>query len=184
MGSPWARQLWVLFFAGALVCLTSQRASAQSWANWAHGQTIGSFFGVASSGTTTVAVGIDGRIATRIGQIGNWTVQTFAGDPDFRAVIYASGQFVTVRERGEIRTSVDGINWTARTSGTTNDLRAIIHDGNKFVVAGQNGTILTSSNGVSWTARNSGTTTFFNSLSFSGSRYVAVGGFGIRWSLD
>ena len=184
MASPWTQQLCVLFFAGALVCLPAERASAQSWANWGQDQTIGSFFGVASSGTTTVAVGIDGRIATRNNQTGNWTVQTFAGDPDFRAVLYAAGQFMTVRERGEIRTSVDGINWTARTSGTTNDLRAIIHDGNKFVVAGQNGTILTSSNGVSWTARNSGTTTFFNSLSFSGSRYVAVGGFGIRWSLD
>lgn len=184
MASPWTQQLCVLFFAGALVCLPAERASAQLWSNWGQGQTIGSFFGVASSGTTTVAVGIDGRIATRNNQTGNWTVQTFAGDPDFRAVIYAAGQFVTVRERGEIRTSVDGINWTARSSGTTNDLRAIIHDGNKFVVAGQNGTIITSSNGASWTARNSGSTTFFNSLSFSGSRYVAVGGYGIRWSLD
>ena len=178
------RRFWLALLAGTMVCLPAPRASAQSWANWAQGQTIGSFFGVAASGTTTVAVGIDGRIATRNNQTGNWTVQTFAGDPDFRAVIYAAGQFVTVREGGEVRTSVDGINWTLRTSGTTNDLRAIIHDGSKFVVAGQNGTILTSSNGASWTARNSGTTTFFNSLAYSGARYVAVGGYGIRWSTD
>ncbi|MFZ4483280.1 MAG: beta strand repeat-containing protein [Chthoniobacterales bacterium] len=178
------RRFWLLLLTGTTACFSAPRASAQSWADWAEGQTIGSFFGVASSGTTTVAVGIDGRIATRNNQTGNWTVQTFSGDPDFRAVIYASGQFATVREGGEIRTSADGINWTLRTSGTTNDLRAIIHDGSKFVVAGQNGTILTSSNGVSWTTRNSGTTTFFNSLSFSGSRYVAVGGYGVRWSVD
>lgn len=172
------------FLAGMLSLVAAQQAAAQGWANLAQGQTIGSFFGVASSGATTVAVGIDGRIAARNNQTGHWTVQTFAGDPDFRAIIYAAGQFVTVREGGEIRTSVDGINWTLRSSGTTNDLRAIIHDGIKFVVAGQNGTIITSSNGVSWTARNSGSTTFFNSLSFSGSRYIAVGGYGIRWSTD
>jgi photosystem II stability/assembly factor-like uncharacterized protein len=159
-------------------------AMAQTWTNWAQGQAVGSFFGVASSGATTVAVGIDGRIATRNNSSGTWTVQTFQGDPDFRAVIYAGGQFVAVREGGEIRTSPDGTTWTTRTSGTTNDLRAVIYDGSKYVVAGQNGTILTSSNGTSWTTRSSGSSHFFNSLSFSGSRYVAVGGYGIRWSLD
>lgn len=177
------RATWVRLVA---VCIATMPLAAvgQSWTNWAQGQTVGSFFGVASSGATTVAVGIDGRIATRNNSTGTWTLQTLQGDPDFRAVIYAGGQFVTVREGGEIRTSPDGTTWTTRTSGTTNDLRAIIHDGSKYIVAGQNGTILTSSNGVSWTARNSGSTHFFNSLSFSGSRYVAVGGYGIRWSLD
>lgn len=184
MRPKWRQALGAGRLSLALLVATIAGGQAQSWVNQAQGQSVGSFFGVASSGTTTVAVGIDGRIATRNNQTGNWTIQTFAGDPDFRAVIYAAGQFVTVREQGEIRTSADGVNWTLRTSGTTNDLRAIIHDGSKFVVAGQNGTILTSSNGTSWTARNSGSTTFFNSLSFSGSRYIAVGGYGIRWSTD
>jgi photosystem II stability/assembly factor-like uncharacterized protein len=172
----------------AMVCLAIfgliNLANGQSWTNVAQGQSVGSFFGIASSGTKMVAVGIDGRIATRDIQSGNWTIQIFPGDPDFRAVVYAGGQFVAVREKGEIRTSPDGINWTLRSSGSTSDLRAIIHDGSKYIVAGQSGTILTSSNAVSWTSRNSGSSIFFNSLSYSGSRYIAVGGFGIRWSSD
>lgn len=171
-----------------LACIASlllaQSSAGQSWTNLAQGQSVGSFFGIASSGSTTVAVGIDGRIATRNNQTGVWTVQTFHGDPDFRAIVYAGGQFVTVREQGEIRTSPDGINWTLRSSGTTNDLRAVIHDGSRYIAAGQNGTILTSSNALTWTLRNSGSSIFFNSLSYSGSHYIAVGGFGVRWSAD
>lgn len=180
---PRARNIYLLM-VGAIACLSAQQASAQAWVNWGQDQSVGSFFGVASSGTTTVAVGVDGRIATRNNLTRNWTIQTLSGDPDFRAVIYAAGQFVTVREGGEIRTSADGINWILRNSGTNNDLRAIIHDGSKFVVAGRSGTILTSSDGIVWTPRNSGSTTFFNSLSFSGARYIAVGGYGICWSTD
>jgi hypothetical protein len=157
---------------------------SQTWTNWNNGQSIGSFFAVAASPAATVGVGIDGRISTRNNQTGVWTIQTFTGDPDFRDVLYANGQFVTVREAGGIMTSPDGLTWTPTVSGTTNDLRAIIWDGSKYVVAGQNGTILTSPDGVTWTSRSSGSSTFFNSLSYSGSRYVAAGGYGIRISND
>jgi hypothetical protein len=152
------------------------------WTNWNNGQSIGSFFGVAGTSTETVAVGIDGRISTRNNSMGIWTIQTFTGNPDFRDVIYANGQYVTVREAGGIMKSPDGLTWTSQTSGTTNDLRALLWDGSKYLAAGQNGTILTSSNGSKWTTQNSGSSTFFNSISYSGSQYVAVGGYGIRIS--
>ena len=157
---------------------------SQTWTDWKNGQSIGSFFGVALSPSATVAVGIDGRISTRNNLTGVWTIQTFTGDPDFRDVLFANGQFVTVREAGGIMTSPNGITWTTRSSGTTSDLRAVIWDGTKYVIAGQSGKILSSPDGVTWTSRNSGSSIFFNSLSFSGSRYVAVGGYGIRISDD
>ena len=173
---PFTFLLLILFFQAACY--------GQTWTDWKNGQSVGSFFGVAASSTATVAVGIDGRISTRNSQTGVWTIQTFPGDPDFRDVLYANAQFVTVREAGGIMTSPDGLTWTPRVSGTTNDLRAIIWDGSKYVAAGQNGTILTSPDGAAWTLRSSGSSTFFNSLSYSGSRYVAAGGYGIRISTD
>ncbi|MBJ7397069.1 MAG: hypothetical protein JHC76_13610, partial [Akkermansiaceae bacterium] len=129
---------------------------SQTWTDWKNGQSIGSFFGVALSPSATVAVGIDGRISTRNNLTGVWTIQTFTGDPDFRDVLFANGQFVTVREAGGIMTSPNGITWTTRSSGTTSDLRAVIWDGTKYVIAGQSGKILTSPDGVTWTSRNSG----------------------------
>jgi hypothetical protein len=168
--------LWILFV------IASPGYGQLVWTNWDNGQSIGSFFGVAGTSTETVAVGIDGRISTRNNSTGIWTIQTFTGNPDFRDVIYANGQYVTVREAGGIMTSPDGLTWASRTSGTANDLRSLLWDGSRYLAVGQNGTILTSSNGVAWTSQNSGSSTFFNSISYSGSQYVAVGGFGIRIS--
>jgi hypothetical protein len=168
----------------ALSIFAVRAAPAAAWTNWNNGQSIGSFFGVAGTAAQTVAVGIDGRISTRNNATGVWTIQTFGGNADFRDVIYANGQYVTVREAGGIMTSPDGLAWTNRTSPTTNDLRALLWDGHQYVAAGQNGTVLTSPDAIAWTLRNSGSTIFLNSLSFSGTRYVAVGGFGMRVSSD
>lgn len=173
-----------LLSAGVLFLLNlSQIWSASSWVNINNNQSIGSFFGIAGTATETVAVGIDGRISTRNNLTGNWTVQTFTGNPDFRDVIYANGGYLTVREGGEIRTSSNGLSWNLQTSGVTADLRAILWDGANFLVGGQNGTILRSSDGVNWQqVSNSGP--FINALAFSGSRYIAAGGFGLKVSSD
>src|ERR1019366_2751898 len=87
-------------------------ATAAAWTNWNNGQRIGSFYAVAGTTNETVAVGIDGLIATRNNQTGAWTTQTFTGDPDFRAIVYADHQYVVVREQGSIMSSPDGIIWT------------------------------------------------------------------------
>jgi len=157
--------------------------AASSWVNLNNNQSIGSFFGVAGTSSETVAVGIDGRISTRNNLTGNWSIQTFSGNPDFRDVIYANGNYITVREGGEIRTSLDGLTWNLQTSGVTTDLRSILWDGSNFLVGGQNGTILRSSNGISWQqVSNSGP--FINALAFSGSKYIAAGGYGLKISSD
>jgi hypothetical protein len=170
--------------AAITLLLSVAPALSATWTNINNSQSIGSFFGIAGTSSETVAVGIDGRISTRNNSTGTWTIQTFTGNPDFRDVIYANGQYVTVREGGGVMTSLDGLSWTNHSSGTTNDLRALLWDGSSYFAAGQNGTILNSTDGSTWTARTSGVTTFFNSISYSGSRYVAAGGFGIRVSSD
>jgi hypothetical protein len=159
-------------------------ASPTIWSNWNNHQTLGSFYGVAGTTNETVAVGIDGRIATRSSRTGTWTIQTFSGDPDFRAVIYAHGQYVVVREKGSIMTSPDGRTWTQRVSPTTENLLGLFWDGHQYLAGGDHGTILASPDGVNWTKRDSGSKINFYSFSFSGSRYVAVGNDGIRTSTD
>jgi tRNA A-37 threonylcarbamoyl transferase component Bud32 len=164
--------------------LASGPVVQQTWANWNNGQKLGSFYAVAGTATETVAVGIDGRIATRDNRTGVWAIQTFTGDPDFRAIVYANGQYVVVRERGSIMTSPDGITWTKRTSPTTNNLLGLFWDGHQYLAGGDHGTILASPDGINWTNRVSGSDISFYSFSYSGSRYVAVGNDGICISAD
>lgn len=169
--------------AGQLTCL------GQVWQDWRDGQEIGAVYGVAVSPELTVAVGYNGRISTRNNQTGVWTIQRFGNSdiyaaPNFTDVVYAAGQFVVVRESGQIRTSSDGLVWTIRSSGTNQNLHAIIWDGGQYVVTGSGGKILTSPDGITWTSRVSGTTASLVALAFSGTSYVAVGGGAVRVSSD
>jgi predicted Ser/Thr protein kinase len=180
----------------------------QTWSNWNNGQSLGSFFAVAGTATETVAVGVDGRIATRNNGTGVWTIRTFTGDPhlkvictggtifvykppvnpdrdpNFRAIVYANGQYVVVREKGAIMTSLDGITWTPRVSPTTNNLLGLFWDGHQYLAGGDQGTILASPDGIAWTNRVSGSDIHFYSFSHSSSCYVAVGNDGICISTD
>ncbi len=166
-------------FAGS-----SWAAGAANWTNWNNSQSIGSFYAVAGTARETVAVGIDGRIATRNNSTGVWTIQTFAGDPDFRAIVYAKNQYVVVRETGLIMTSPDGVKWTSRASPTEKNLMGLFWDGHQYLAGGDGGTILSSPDGIKWISRNSGTRIAIYSFSHSGARYVAVGNDGIRISTD
>jgi photosystem II stability/assembly factor-like uncharacterized protein len=157
-------------------------ACAANWTNWNNDQSIGSFYAVAGTAKETVAVGIDGRIATRNNSTGAWTNQTFTGDPDFRAIVYANNQYVVVREAGRIMTSPDGLKWTSRISPTKKNLLGLFWDGQQYLAGGDKGTILSSPDGIKWTHRNSGSQINFYSFSYSGARYVAVGNDGIRIS--
>jgi hypothetical protein len=154
------------------------------WTNWNKGQQIGSFYAVAGTPRETVAVGIDGLIATRNNRTGDWKIQSFTGDPDFRAIVYADNQYVVVREAGYIMTSPDGLNWTSRTSPTTKNLLGLFWDGHQYLAGGDEGTILSSPDGITWTSLNSGSNVNFYGFAYSGKRYVAVGNDGIRVSDD
>jgi len=167
-----------------LLGVSSLIAGAANWTNWNNDQKIGSFYAIAGTAKETVAVGIDGRIATRNNLTGVWTNQTFTGDPDFRAIVYANNQYVVVREAGDIMTSEGGLNWTSRKSPTTKNLLGLFWDGHQYLAGGDGGTILSSSDGIKWTLRNSESRINFYSFSYSGTRYVAVGNDGIRISSD
>ena len=178
---------WILHNTGVTnkpLVVKTPKPVQQTWVNWNNGQSIGSFYAVAGTPTETVAVGIDGRIATRNNATGVWRIQTFPGDPDFRAIVYAKGQYVVVREGGSIMTSPDGIAWTSRSSPTTRNLLGLFWDGHQYLAGGDRGTILTSPDGITWTKRDSGSVINFYSFSYSGSRYVSVGNDGICISTD
>ena len=73
--------------AAALAGTTFTRAQegvtvADHWANWNNGQSIGSFYAVAGTAKETVAVGIDGLIATRNNTTGVWITKTVTNSPD------------------------------------------------------------------------------------------------------
>src|ERR1035438_9892455 len=159
-------------------------SGSANWTKWNNGQRIGSFYAVAGTAKETVAVGIDGLIATRNNATGVWTTQTFAGDPDFRAIVYAKNQYVIVREAGSIMTSPDGLTWASRSSPTSKNLLGVFWDGHQYLAGGDGGTILSSPDGIEWTSRESGTRISFYNFSYSGTRYVAVGNDGIRISSD
>jgi hypothetical protein len=191
-----------LLILAAMVNCSSLIAGAANWTNWNKGQSIGSFYAVAGTAKETVAVGIDGRIATRNCTSGTWKTQTFGGspgfqaivtailhaknpfshNPDFRAIIYAKNQYVVVRETGLIMTSPDGLKWTGFNSPTKNTLMGLFWDGHQYLAGGDQGTILSSADGIKWTSRSSGCQVNFYSFSCSGKRYVAVGNDGIRIS--
>ena len=154
------------------------------WTNWNNDQSLGSFYAVAATATETVAVGVDGRIATRNNTTGTWDIQTFTGDPDFRAIIYDNNQYVVVREAGFIMTSPDGIRWTKRISPTRENLLGLFWDGHQYLAGGDQGTILSSQDGIEWTRRDSGSRINLYGFSYSGTRYVAVGNDGILISND
>jgi beta-lactamase regulating signal transducer with metallopeptidase domain len=162
----------------------SSSAGGQNWEYWNDGQKIGSFYAVAGTETETVAVGIDGRIATRDNATGKWTIQTFTGDPDFRAIVHGANQYVVVREKGSIMTSPDGLKWTEQHSPTQANLLGLFWDGHQYLAGGDNGTILSSPDGVTWTPRRSGTKISIYSFAFSGTGYVAVGNDGVCTSQD
>jgi photosystem II stability/assembly factor-like uncharacterized protein len=171
-----------VLFVAAIIGGPSLITGATNWTNWNNGQSIGSFYAVAGTAKEIVAVGIDGRIATRNTTTGVWKIQTFTGDPDFRAIVYANNQYVVVREAGHIMTSKDGLEWKSRKSPTKKNLLGLNWVGNQYLAGGDKGTILSSPDGIKWTIRDSGSQINFYSFCYSGTCYVAVGNDGIRIS--
>lgn len=155
-----------------------------TWQNWNNNQLIGSFYAVAGTANETVAVGIGGHIATRDNSTGVWKLQTSDQKRDFRAVIYADGQYVAVSEGGFIMTSPDGLQWTSQSSPTKTNLLGVFWDGRQYLAGGDGETILSSPDGVNWTVENSGGRISLYSFGYSGARYVAVGNDGILVSSD
>ena len=118
-------------------------------------------YGLAWSGSTFVAVGNGGHVATSP-DADIWTDQgtpAAIGGAFINAVCWGDGPdvFVAVCDGGVLATSPTGATWTAHTSGFGADnIRAVIWGGTTFVAAGFNGKISTSPTGTTWTAQTSG----------------------------
>ncbi len=182
--------------------------SAGPWTNWNTQPEVHGFYAVAATPRETVAVGTDGRIATRNAATGVWQDEyntslagagltfsinsatgasqtiNFSRNLDFRGVIHARGQYVVVREGGGIMTSPDGLAWTPQVSPVTNNLLGVFWDGNQYLVGGDRGTLLSSPDGVTWTLRHTGSEIALSGFAYSGAKYVAVGNDGILISDD
>lgn len=113
--------------------------------------------GVASSGTTLVAVGDNAALFTSASGT-NWTRRTLPATQQawFRGATWggsAPGFFVVVGENGTVLTSPDGTTWTKRSvsSGNGAHLNRVIWTGSGFVAVGDAGTVIFgNAAGTSW----------------------------------
>lgn len=157
--------------------------------------------GLATNGTTIVAVGDNGRAATSADGI-TWTYQTalstaWGSTTSARALNWNGTQFVAVGINGKVATSPDGITWTNRTSlgltawGTTSAVRAIAWNGTTYLVVGDGGRAATSTDGITWTYRAglralaSWSIANANAVIWTGTQFVVLGDTGtVATSVD
>jgi len=109
----------------------------------------------------------------------------------FNSIVYGSGRFVAVGDKGAIAMSVDGIDWEPRESRTDASLRSIIFDGSQFMIVADDGTLLSSATGNEWVSQPSGAAFEPVALGYGNGTYVLLGtlsstflvsGDGVSWS--
>ncbi len=143
---------------------------------------------IAFNGTTYVAVGVGGTIATST-DLSSWTARTPAASYSgtFHDVVWSAtlGLFVAVGSGPVVQTSPTGVTWTAQTFGGSppDGAPKIATDGNGNLVvaiASSASGIQTSSNGTTWTARTpaNSTAVVYRDVVYAPelSRWVVVGG--------
>jgi len=138
------------------------------------------FFGVATSGSQSVAVG------------GNTTLSGSADGSTWRTVDLASTDYlsaiawsgtstlVTVGEAGTIYTNTTGSSsWLLRSSGTADNLFGVASSGSLFVAVGGGGIVITSPDAITWTARASHTSKTLAAVAWCTAQFIAVGNGGV-----
>lgn len=138
-------------------------------------------YGIASSGSRLVAVGMGRILSSDDGISWNKRLDTHA---ILRGVVWSGSQFVAAGQGdgagvGSIQTSPDGTTWVAQSLPFDVSLNSIVWSGSGFVAVGFNGAIVTSPDGTTWTARTSTTRNELHGIAWSGSQYVAVGAGGV-----
>lgn len=136
-------------------------------------------FGIASNGTTAVAVAAGGVIKTSADAGLTWTSRTSGVATDLLGVCWDGTQFVAVGASGVILTSPTGVTWTSQTSGVGTSLNAVAWSGSLLCAVGAGGVILTSPTGVVWTSRVSGTGNTLNRIAWASTQFVVVGDGGV-----
>jgi hypothetical protein len=129
-------------------------------------------------GSTLVAVGDDGKIATSTNGL-TWTQVTSGfGTTRIYGVLTSPSQLVAFGAAGKIATSLTGATWTPQASSFgSSDIRGMSFGGNGvYAAAGSDGKIATSFDGVGWVQRTSSFgASSVNSIVMSSTRSVAVG---------
>lgn len=154
-------------------------ADSVTWTSQITGPRHGTnLLGVASSGSTVVAVGAAGAIVSS-SDLATWTERASGTTQALNDVTYANGRFLAVGNGGTVLSSTDGSAWTnVTTTGLSGvNLGGIRHDGAQWVAVGGN-SAYTSTDGIAWTARATGANGPLQKLVIGGGRYVAVGVFG------
>jgi hypothetical protein len=138
--------------------------------------------GIASSGTTLVAVG-DGPAIYSTTSGTSWISNNIVSPPisattisSFSGVKWLNNNFVAFGTMGLIATSSDGFNWDVRNSGVTSNLLAADYGASNYVIGGASGIILNSSNLSTWTPVNSNITggSNINDIKYAGGLFVAA----------
>ena len=122
--------------------LNATAAQSGPW-RWANPTPQGNdLYGIAYSGTTYVAVGINAVLSSPDSR--NWVS---VSNSNFSSVAYGNGRFVAAG--GNVATSVDGTNWISQPSACCGYIASVLWTGDKFVAVG-NIQIRISSDGLTW----------------------------------
>ncbi len=139
----------------------------------------GNLYGVATAGSTTVAVG-DGGAVLVSNDAASWQVVSVTDAVALRGVADGGvGGWVTVGQGGVIYSSSDARAWTARTSPVAGDLNAVAWGNGLWVAVGAGGSVITSPDAVNWSNAASATDTNLNGVAFGSGHFVAVGDEGV-----
>jgi hypothetical protein len=104
----------------------------------------------------------------------NVIADTLASSP-LHGITYADNKFISVGERGQTASSLDGINWSYGSIGNVQDFNAVAWGDGQYVAVGKSGAIATSSDGVLWTVRSASVSPNLYGVVGATDKIVAVG---------
>ena len=134
--------------------------------------------GLASVGTTLVAVGTKGSIFSSTDGV-SWTKRPLPVGFALNAVTSDGVTFVAVGENGNLVTSTDGLVWVIRSVGGGKTLLDVVWTGTAFVAVGVDGVTYHSDDGMAWTFSASNLIEDLRAIATSPAQLVAVGEGGV-----
>lgn len=134
--------------------------------------------GVATDGTSYVAVGHDGRLETS--PDGRTWTTVRAGGVSLYGVTWSGTQWVVVGDEGTVLTSPDAVTWTAQASGTNAQFTRVKYLNGLYVAVGGGRDLRTSPDAVTWTNRAGGVQLY--GVAYGNGIYVAGGAVGITFT--
>lgn len=137
--------------------------------------------GIASDGTTTVAVGggyLEGTL---------WTVRTSGFTSVARDISYANQTTFITGDSGAMSLSTDAIHWVARTAGTSSRIRDVVYSSvDDLYLSGEQDNVIISTDTIVWEQTDLGTSpNIITSVDYVNNIYIVGGTSGMmRTSTD